>query len=182
MDSLKILFVTFIWYCWHKQKKMKLVLGPTAKTGSILGYSRDKANLFKPKLNRGCPPLTANHTSAYCVEITPGLSVHHIPPGATILGFYAMRSCHYIKRPIFWAITDQYLCYQIFLNYSKRWYLFKSTVIFFTDDNLLYASQYGLWKLHSTKLASMEKVELCAIYGCRGTAYFIFILSSRYHW
>ena len=30
----------------------------------------DKANISNPKLNRGCPPLTANHTSADCANFT----------------------------------------------------------------------------------------------------------------
>ena len=57
-----------------------LVLEPH---GNNRKYSRDKANIDNPKVNRGCPPLTANRTSADCVEITPGPSIHHIP-----LGFY----------------------------------------------------------------------------------------------
>ena len=32
--------------------------------------SRDKANISNPKVNRGCPPLTANRTSADCANFT----------------------------------------------------------------------------------------------------------------
>ena len=42
-------------------------------------YSRDKANMGNPKINRGCPLLTGNRTSADCVWITSGPSVQHIP-------------------------------------------------------------------------------------------------------
>ena len=42
-------------------------------------YSRDKANMGNPQINRGCPLLTANRTSADCVWITSGPSMHHIP-------------------------------------------------------------------------------------------------------
>ena len=31
--------------------------------------TRDKANISNPKVNRGCAPLTANRTSADCVQI-----------------------------------------------------------------------------------------------------------------
>ena len=44
---------------------------------SVLGLNskdrkstRDKANISNPKVNRGCAPLTANHISADCVQIS----------------------------------------------------------------------------------------------------------------
>ena len=44
---------------------------------SVLGLNskdrksaRDKANISNPKVNRGCAPLTANRTSADCVQIS----------------------------------------------------------------------------------------------------------------
>ena len=58
--------------CWY--------LGPAAKTGSKdRKYSRHKTNISNSKINRGCPPLTTNRTSADCVENTPGTPVQHIP-------------------------------------------------------------------------------------------------------
>ena len=41
--------------------------------------TRDKANVSNPKVNRGCAPLTANHTSADCVQISLGPSIPYIP-------------------------------------------------------------------------------------------------------
>ena len=52
------------------------VLGPHHKGRD---YSKNKANAGIPKVNRGCPPLTATRTSADCVENIPGPSVQHNP-------------------------------------------------------------------------------------------------------
>ena len=54
---------------------------------------RDKANTSNPKVNRGCPPLTANHISADCVQISFGPSIQYILP---YWGFqrYAMIMAH----------------------------------------------------------------------------------------
>ena len=78
MTFLKILFVSFKWYFWHRYKKSILVLRPH---GKYKKSSRDKANICNPKINRGWPPLTTNCTSADCMEITPEPSVLHIPLG-----------------------------------------------------------------------------------------------------
>ena len=53
-----------------------LVLGLHSKERK---YTRDKANISDPKVNRDCPPLTANRTSAYCVQISLGPSIQYIP-------------------------------------------------------------------------------------------------------
>ena len=58
--------------------KSMLVVGPHGKDKK---YSCDIANICNPNVNRGCPPLPANRTSADCVQITPGPSVQHIPLG-----------------------------------------------------------------------------------------------------
>ena len=53
--------------------------------------SRDKTNISNPKVNRGCAPLTANRTSADCVQISLGPSIPHIPLGVNHTGrFNAM--------------------------------------------------------------------------------------------
>ena len=53
---------------------------------------RDKANISNPKVNRGCAPLTANHTSADCVQISLGPSIPYIPLGIYhSWGLYAMQ-------------------------------------------------------------------------------------------
>ena len=55
--------------------------------------TRDKANLGNPEVSRGCPPLTANRTSAECGENPLGPSVQYIPLGVYLIGgFNAMRS------------------------------------------------------------------------------------------
>ena len=51
----------------------------------------DKANISNPKVNRGCAPLTANRTSADCVQISLGPSIPYIPLGVYHTGrFNAM--------------------------------------------------------------------------------------------
>ena len=69
----------FIWI-----KKTGLVLDPREKDKK---YPRDKANIDNPKVNRGCPSLTAIRTLAECMEITLGPSIQHI-----LLGVYGTRS------------------------------------------------------------------------------------------
>ena len=75
---MKILFVSFKWFFYINKKKSVLVLGPRGKDGK---YPRDKAIAGNPKVNRGCPSLTAYHTLADCMEITLGPSIQHIPLG-----------------------------------------------------------------------------------------------------
>ena len=57
--------------------------GSTAKTGSLLGIKQTL--LSNPKVNRGCAPLTANRTSADCVQISLGPSTPYIPLGDSTL-------------------------------------------------------------------------------------------------
>ena len=80
---LKILYVSFKWFFAKIKKKILM---------SVLGIksidrksTRDKANISNPKLNRGCAPLTANRTSADCVQISLGPSIPYIPLGSNIL-------------------------------------------------------------------------------------------------
>ena len=62
---------------FNKNKKISmLVLGLHSKDRK---FTRDKANISNPKVNRGCPPLAANHTSADCVQISLGPSMQYIP-------------------------------------------------------------------------------------------------------
>ena len=42
-------------------------------------FTRDKANISNPKVNRGRAPLTANRISADCVQISLGPSIPYIP-------------------------------------------------------------------------------------------------------
>ena len=53
-----------------------LVLGPQRKDSKS---TRDKVNISNPKVNRGCPSLTANCTLADCVRISLGPSIQSIP-------------------------------------------------------------------------------------------------------
>ena len=41
--------------------------------------TKDKANINNPKVNRGCPLLTANRISRDCVQISLGPAIHNIP-------------------------------------------------------------------------------------------------------
>ena len=63
--------------------------------------TRDKANISNPKVNRGCPPLTANRISAYCVQISLGPSIQYIP----------LRVYHILRVSTLWitlAISTNY--------------------------------------------------------------------------
>ena len=67
-----------------KNKKISmLVLGLHSKDRKS---TKDKANIRYPKVNRGCPPLTANHTSAGCVQISLGPQCNIFNWGSTVLG------------------------------------------------------------------------------------------------
>ena len=71
---------------------------------SVLGLNnkdskstRDKANISNPKVNRGCAPLTANCTSADCVQISLGPSIPYVPLGVHHTGefnaMYINKAC-----------------------------------------------------------------------------------------
>ena len=53
-----------------------MVLGLGSKERKFI---KDEANIGYPKVNRGCPPLTANRTSADCDENSLGPSIQYIP-------------------------------------------------------------------------------------------------------
>ena len=77
-NFLKILYMSFKWYFWQKYEILMSVLGLNSKDRKS---TRDKANISNPKVNRGCAPLTANCTSADCVQISLGPSIPYIPLG-----------------------------------------------------------------------------------------------------
>ena len=61
---------------FDKNKKISmLVLGVQ---NNYRKSTDDKANISNPKVNRGCPPLTGNRTSADCVHISLGPSIQYI--------------------------------------------------------------------------------------------------------
>ena len=71
---------------------------------STVKTTRDKANISNPKVNRGCAPLTANRTSADCVQISLGPSIPYIPLGVYRTGrFNAMLPLYswFIHNPSF---------------------------------------------------------------------------------
>ena len=54
---------------------------------------RNKSNISNPKVNRGCPPLTAKRIAADCVQISLGPSIQYIPLRVNHTGgFYAMNT------------------------------------------------------------------------------------------
>ena len=73
------------------------VLGLNNKDGKS---TRDKANISNPKVNRGCAPLTANRTSADCVQISLGPSLPYFPLGVYHTGgFNAMiHAPHFVVQ------------------------------------------------------------------------------------
>ena len=75
-------------------KKSMLVLGPQGKDRK---YCRDKANIDNPKVNRGCPPLTANRSKTCCDQNSPGPSIQYVPLGVYHTGgFNAMKYFNYL--------------------------------------------------------------------------------------
>ena len=68
------------------RKRFTRALDPHAKDGM---YSRDRANISNSKVSRRCLPLTANRTSADCMENTPGPPVQHIQMGVYHTGGFS---------------------------------------------------------------------------------------------
>ena len=60
-------------YFWQEENNSILVLGLHSKDRKS---TRDKSNTVNPKVNKGCPPLTANHTSADCDENSLGPPIY----------------------------------------------------------------------------------------------------------
>ena len=60
----------------RKIKKWMLVLGLNSKDRKS---TKDKANIGNPKVNRGCPQLSANRTSADYDENSLGPPTQYIP-------------------------------------------------------------------------------------------------------
>ena len=57
-------------------------------------FTRDKANISNPKVNRGCAPLTANCTFADCVQTSLGPSIPYIPLGVYHTGIQRYEFNH----------------------------------------------------------------------------------------
>ena len=56
--------------------------------------TKDKANIRNPKINIGCPPLTANRTPADCMQISLGSPIRYMPLRVYRTGgFNALNSC-----------------------------------------------------------------------------------------
>ena len=98
----EILFVSFKWYFWHKWKKLKLVLGPRSKDRK---YSRDKANLCNPEVNKGCPPLTANCTSKDCLEMHQDLQCNILHWWSIIVGVSMLSYSNSVNCNKYWWFT-----------------------------------------------------------------------------
>ena len=69
--------------------------------------TRDNANISNPKVNRGCAPLTANHTSADCVQISLGPSIPYIPLGVCHTGRF--NAMDIFEKSRFWWIVFENL-------------------------------------------------------------------------
>ena len=108
---------------------MKYVPGLNSKDRKS---TRDKANISNLKVNRGCAPLTANRTSADCVQISLGPSIPYILLGVYHTGrFNAMTS----PRPplcCIWqfAYTLKYnMCLYIVHLCLLLWYMFMAPCV-----------------------------------------------------
>ena len=97
------------------KKILMRVLGLNSKDRK---FSRDKANISNPKVNRGCAPLTANRTSADCVQISLGPSIPYIPLGVYRTGrFNALNES--ILSEYYLSIFVQNTCRIIFSSSSS---------------------------------------------------------------
>ena len=68
--------------------------------------TKDTASKSNPKVNRGCPPLTSNRTSADCVQISLGPSIQYIQ-----LRVYHTGGFNAVSRIMAWCWTrDKPLC------------------------------------------------------------------------
>ena len=73
------------------KKILMSVLGLNSKDRKS---TRDKANMYNPKVNGGCTQLTANRISADCVQISLGPSLPYIPLGVYHTGGFSAM-CRY---------------------------------------------------------------------------------------
>ena len=81
------------------KKISMLVLGLHSKDRMS---TKNKANIRNPKVNRDCPPLTANRISANCVQISLGPPMQYIPLRVYRTGgFNAMIAQPYITGKYF---------------------------------------------------------------------------------
>ena len=94
--------------------------------------TRDKANISNPKVNRGSAPLTANPTSADCVQISLGPLIPDIPLGVYHTGSLNLYQASCPVEDFFFS-KSALAQFQEFWNSSiclyemKRKNLFKST-------------------------------------------------------
>ena len=91
------------------------VLGLNSKDRKSI---RDKANISNPKVNRGCATLTANRTSADCVQISLGPSIPYIP-----LGVYHTEGFNAMFPPKMW-----YKMSEIYIRFKSSDYDDNSTI------------------------------------------------------
>ena len=64
-------------------------------------YYSDKSNLGNPEVNKGCcPPLTANRTSADCMENSPGPPIQYIPLGVYHIGGSTLLVCYFLRNNV----------------------------------------------------------------------------------
>ena len=73
--------------------------------------TKDKANISNPKINRGCPPLTTNRTSADCVQISLVPSKQYIPLRVYRTGgfnaIYTLSKCVLLIMDLFLLCQDE---------------------------------------------------------------------------
>ena len=90
--------------------------------------TKDKENISNPNVNRGCPPLTANRTSADCVQISLRPPIPYIPRRVyRTRGFNAMNM--WFSSPY---VAIQMLPYYQFEPLEQTW----KTTHFFHSWNI----------------------------------------------
>ena len=81
--------------------------------------TRDKANINNPKVNRDCAPLTANRTSADCVQISLGPSIPYIPLGVYHTGRFNAMMVTLSQRLL--PLCRVYLCMAPASEWLTHW-------------------------------------------------------------
>ena len=90
------------------------MLGAQSKDGK---YSGDKANIGNPKVNSGCPPLTANRTWTDCDQNSPGPSIQYIPLGVYHTGGFNAIICTEPDATVQSAISNGHYQYDFYQPY-----------------------------------------------------------------
>ena len=107
---------------FNKKRISMLVMGLHSKDRKS---TEDKANISNLKVNRGCPPLTANCTSADCVQISLRPSIQYIPLRVYHTGgfnalLYPLGRIDTLFANV--SLSTPSVCFQLSINQTRHMY------------------------------------------------------------